>query len=495
MGGPRLFLPPDLCYQKFTKCPWQSNSFNTSNKNTTFCVVSERMKEVDSKINIVVLGGSMTDGHEANGCCCTENIDSRCSNINSNFSCVIDQEFNRHYGNEGSTVCRWSFMFHKWFESIAPLSTVVVHSLALSGHTSEKMAIILGEVMKNRNIPMLTGSDIVFIDHSVNDGFSLNTEEEMQKLAVAVEKLLLEIYDRSSETSLPQVILLQEDLVHNPERLRIVYEAVAAKYQIPLWSFVEAVMSVESNFSKIVYSQAAEAHFPWSGGQGHVPWHMHLLYADFIATRTLMEIEKCFGLKSNYHSIVDLPRSITSSCRRKDRILSFFAQGFYSDTSKTTEQPIKKLGLNYGNSSVIRWELQVDHPGKPAGWIYQTSEQNCINDTLSFNIKTVQDYALKEKQVSNYSILVEYLQTYEGAGAVDISICGNILTRLYALRDDWNTSKISTAESTVISFNASATFLGCAKIPPSLDFTNVCTGATTTQKKFKLLLVSLCRNI
>ena len=210
---------------------------------TSLCHVHQQLSNVNATIRVFVLGGSFTLGRSSRGCCCSPQVDIRClSNTCSETREPVD----------GSTTCRWSnflqLFFNKYFK--APVEVINLSSTAQSSDKTLQA--------NSKHLVNLTQNDIVFLDHSVNDGFYFHRPGYDKTLLTSVEHLIRFIIT-ASHNHPPTIILLEmwpfpyggytsreryDKLAHTKQDYSSVYRKLVQYYSIPLWSYKEMVRTV-----------------------------------------------------------------------------------------------------------------------------------------------------------------------------------------------------------------------------------------------------------
>ncbi len=169
---------------------------------TSFCKLRQHLADPTAEVRIIIVGGSVTVGTESGGCCCREKLEPRCAMFSSQVCPLIsanDEQF-----------CRWSNLFATWLKSYSRAKVTMVNA-AISGADSKHMAeIVADELHQKHGIKYLTDRDIVFIDHSINDGISSKTTTGFRDVSNGIQNLLLAFRRLSHNASWPSMVILEQ---------------------------------------------------------------------------------------------------------------------------------------------------------------------------------------------------------------------------------------------------------------------------------------------
>lgn len=275
---------------------------------TSFCSAYSTLHNVagaaGNHTRIVILGGSVTGGTYAGGCCCVKEVDRRCTlSAKINTICALDNQ---------KGICSWSEHFKRWANAVFGdrVSVILIcgggcHSLCMSNDLLVKF--------QEKGIRTLTSSDIVLIDHSVNDGETWRLKSQVPILEHALSSLIRKIYHASTEGSWPTVVLLEHwpfpsgmneriknatDIPPGSVDYSTMYSTIAARFELPVWSYKDVVWSrfvendpVQSKFRR--YLLFLNNRLKKYGMDSHPPFYVHLFYADLIAALLLSEFQRC----------------------------------------------------------------------------------------------------------------------------------------------------------------------------------------------------------
>ena len=429
-----------------TKCPLSKQSLLASAEASnrwpilhSFCYLREIMASMRNEVRIFVLGGSVTFGSAAHGCCCDKSLDIKCS-----FAWANDMECGT---GDVSFNCRWSNAFVHWLKSISR-AKVSWYNYALGGATSSYMAEALANKILDDQITAFRSSDIIFLDHSVNDVLSEPfTSSRLNKMQYGLESLVKKIYSLSTINSWPTVILLEvwpfSSRSYNLTREKLdyqnVYRSVAKEFKLPLWSYRDTVdYMVRKNASSVPYltfeHNVLHAH-------QHPPWYVHRLIADILAANFLREMWKCHA--GNGKTPETRPTNEMTS--------SFVPMGVWKEEDHCdpdvpvymdiTAQRAKNHGVHAPVKIAIdpekSWLLMEDRPGK-YGWVTTRTSNRTMVSSITFSFPANHNTTARE-----ILLKFHYLRTYKNAGRVTSYACGNRATVFDALWSDFNTNHIS----------------------------------------------------
>ena len=222
------------CYQSsVTDCPITRKHFEIAarrfqwNVSDSICRLQEAIF-LQTNINIVYIGGSVAFGVNAGGCICNEYIDSRCRFDPSKLLISFQ-------GQEESKLCTWGYALYRWFKGMFKDSTKVhfydfSRSATSSGASAENLPFAFAE----HNL-RLTSSDLVLIEHSVNDNF---------KPKNFFENLIVSIFEHSKINSYPTIIAMASDIGNGYQN---VYEEIGRYYNLYMLSRKDLVENLNDN--------------------------------------------------------------------------------------------------------------------------------------------------------------------------------------------------------------------------------------------------------
>lgn len=241
------------CSEK-SKCPVIKQHIDDASSNIpnqqslhSLCKFKENIgrSNPNTKSKVIILGGSMTIGTKAEGCCCSASLDQKCSHIpNMDYGCKVK------WVSGVVTVCSWISYFQRWLDKISS-NNIEFINLAHGGWTSPYSAQNLISEFTRTGIDKLTSDDVILIDHSINDGECLtDSSYRRDTLQSGLQNLIHMILSSSEEHSWPTIILLETwpypdiqrhaRMKNDPPDLydyRFSYYNVVEAYKIPLWSY------------------------------------------------------------------------------------------------------------------------------------------------------------------------------------------------------------------------------------------------------------------
>lgn len=147
-------------------------------------------------IKLIFFGGSMTKGSDTEGgCCCVDAIDSTCLSLS---AC------RRYNGKGNDPYCGWTGHISRWFQSAFPHVNFEFVDLSDHGHTSLVSANVFGQMIDKLHTN-ISSRDIIFLDHSVNDGWGYEPKNKL-----GLETLIRAIIHNtiSSDGGWPNIIVL-----------------------------------------------------------------------------------------------------------------------------------------------------------------------------------------------------------------------------------------------------------------------------------------------
>lgn len=355
-------------------------------------------------INVFVSGGSVTVGNWAGGCCPAEG----CSPKDS-----LGFQLN-------SPPCTWSYRLAQWLNSTFE-AHVNFYNIGDHGRSSVFMVDELATKLSAVQAKPFTSSDLIFLDHSVNDnaggvditGFSVEN---------AMEMLIRRIYHHSEPKSLPTIVILDADpRPHNGIEQYPYYQAyekVGRHYDIPVWSYRDSVLSTFSNVNQSQY--VGFLNFSRNiGHDTHPGWPVHLFMADLYAGIFKHDTEKWCDLNSaenramyalqwqqRKRTMSELPLPLSANatflCEKELLSLSY-------DIVKENLSPVGSYRFEPERGG---WNLSVDMVGRSGGFLVTNAATDHARVVFSMNISTRE---LVEKKVK-FQLFLHYLRSYDNGG-------------------------------------------------------------------------------
>lgn len=473
----------------------------------SLCNLQKVLLNPEEIINIVVLGGSVTAGSASFGCCCNKELDSKCIP-------PADSKQKWCGRDDISYLCRWHDFLLRWMDALGEARIQRVDAFE-GGATSPYMAEKLGPILHSYDIKQLTSKDIVFIDHSVNDGMSFSSKIRHNTLDQGLESLILRILHLSEPGSWPTIILLEQwpyvsariirdnippvDGSSRPFDYIHAYERIAREYSLPLWSYRDVVWSPEaysSNMSSFISYLRFEHNNNFASQ--HPPWYINLFYADLIASSLSREILDCSARQRSQISM-NISAWMLNHHLKEDVIHCREDIPHLIDMSAANvlHNPSHNIG-SYVTNSTSAWGVVEERHGK-VGWVDEIDEGNCTNfySSIFFPIPSNSNKTSPSIDPGSYMLRIHYLRTYFNAGKVTVYLCGNKITTLDALWEDHETYKYSYNDIYTLEYNARGVDDICNrnKAPQRLEFRHSCVSdpiPARNRNKFKIVSVRLC---
>lgn len=452
-----------------TKCPIRENDVMNAIERTkswnnfhNLCSIREKLHEPTEKINLIILGGSLTLGSGTWGCCCVKSIDKKCYDYGKYSKSFFFKDSAAYCGSESHELygdvakeCSWPVYLYKWFKGKTLDASINLINLAESGSTSMYKSERVIDQLKRKNISHLTESDIIFIDHSVNDANSYNIKLNGNNFSYdqwvnGLESLIRRLYFHSKQESFPTIIILEQfpyNSMRTPEYNNYdtsspsysnAYSYVARKYSLPLWSYKDLVTS-DSLGDGVDYLR-----FQQIANDGlHPSWFIHLYFADLIASIITLTFHECLidninNIKSHVipkkeqiYDKLPSPHSLLNTSYCSDSTPYLHISGDMINNNRTNEI----IGKYEYNGT---WFINGNHESKLRRSGFISSYFNRSYDEISVLRFSLIDNTKSWLNSETPSILkIHYMRTYLDAGVVDIVICHNYIGTLDALWADY----------------------------------------------------------
>lgn len=413
-------------------------------------------------VNVVVLGGSVTMGFGAHGCCCTE--DDKCTRVAAyNQTCSEDYTYSRSIAAPRLTVptptylvptsysCAWSGRLVRWLnrEFGGPGTNTVfrLKNLGEGSANSQHTSNVLHKQLKQANLT-LGPDDLVFLDHSVNDaGYTPKVGEGS---TFGLERLIRKVLMHSAAGHPPPIILIESYPYLYPESNRRNYADLSRHYSLLHWSYRGVIdgLAAAGSASSAPFDEHLRLHH-LTFQDIHPSWHLHLFFAELVAGNVRRAVQSClssapppacpprpapfvrFATPEPFHN---LPKD--AQCSRTVRpLLSIDAV----DVAAGAVSAARCVG---SVRAAAGWALVEDRPRK-FGWVVDadllgaSSSYSAVaaadtagggsshNVTLVFAPHLGAASALAALPDRARLILrVAFLATYSNAGIADVSFCG-----------------------------------------------------------------------
>lgn len=464
---------------------------------------------------IIILGGSTTRGKHSQGCCC--DMDSTCPSHKASNPCY-------HYSpivDDDNVQCGWVDFFRPFISKHFP--NVDVINLAIPATTS--LYYYLNDIESNSQYSSMkeygvNSNDLVLIDYSVNDQVELKNDLKMVEFGIEglvryflkldVGVIILESWPRGHlVTSEADHKNHYVDPKHDDISYTVAYRRVARHYNIPIWSYRNAVMDPYMDKNQINLADYAR----WKlipAQLNHPYWYAHLFMADMYAGALLTHLSIC---KSNlYMQNKSIKDKNTKSYAEFDTIptalshhastlgCSKFARMFEpidavieykKQLSNESQYFLNRAGSIY-EPYIVGWKLYEERKGKP-GWIIQannglTDRDNIVH--IPLNVTNIGFYD------GNYKIVIKiaFLRTYQNAGQINIFLCNQSIGIIDSLWPEYQVKKYSVSQ---IAYISASEFLCKKSELVELKLVHELNNDTTTLKvrgdqKFKLISISYC---
>jgi hypothetical protein len=447
---------------------------------------SPKLSPVTSKeppVRIIILGGSVTAGHETEGYCCSNThltpaqshlVDKRCNIANDCINYFKNILPHLHHDDSVSWVKYLS-------RALAHNSNipVEVYSLAAPGTTSNYMASHISGYL-NKLPPIRNNTnDVIFIDYSYNDGRVFQGPKRSM-LDQAIESLvrnILTAYPLAPDVR-PYIILL-ESYVHshgvfgrkcggyergggnikggvaaactsNEKKMNpiteqsndysVAYRRIARHYGLQIWS----TRNIYWNY----YRQDQ-----WSPSflnymiQGHPPWHVHLYWAD--AYLSVMK----YALRDHLAAL-DSAKQLDEDRNARDSLIDPLvkAEDMSSQQCDWTSPLLADLSFDFsGNINHFSsytavppnsWIFVKDGGDKP-GWITQPGfrAHSLVVPLNTSNLLKWSTGLSKQERLDRLDnrdivLILSYLKSYEKMLTVSLELCNHTVATENALWPD-----------------------------------------------------------
>lgn len=287
-------------------------------RTSNFCHLQNLLQRADETVNVIVYGGSITLGRHVEGCCCNSELNpSSCYPHNTCIDILGD--------------CTWHRNLFRWLKLY---SKAKINHLDFStgGFTSTMLNEGFYNDLQINNITKFTSNDIIFLDHSANDGSILtSTKERFEKFGKELDLLIDKIYDMSE--TYPTVIFLEmypfavrfkewdfsneSSIIHSnrpyphnnsyfPFDYVDIYRKIAINRGVTVWSYRNMIWSKISDSFEMKNSISYLRFMRNTLHDIHPGWPVHLFYSDLIANLILQEFTSCTAAgKSTSSPLID----------------------------------------------------------------------------------------------------------------------------------------------------------------------------------------------
>ena len=155
-------------------CNWSRHLETRQSENSDSNLDSE--SDPPSPVNIIVFGGSVTEGKWTHGCCCgswqcpefSEHCSKMHEEINNTTGLTDSNDIERH-SHEYIRYCAWPRYIFDHITTKFPNATIHTFNLGIDAFSSERMYGRLDEKLATVGIQRFSSSDLIILDHSMND--------------------------------------------------------------------------------------------------------------------------------------------------------------------------------------------------------------------------------------------------------------------------------------------------------------------------------------
>jgi hypothetical protein len=411
-SGSRFICPLKEKYIPITMAAFE-------NASSQVCHSLRALKEHKSKhpVNLILFGGSVTGGQLSGGC-----LENSCTEVDSEGVCVTGRGYD----------CAWyhgvvKYLQHR-YENPKNLNVV---DLSVRGTSSCTLPYMLAQKLESANVT-LSSRDLVLYDYSVNDGVSLTTRAQLQRLRHCIAVTLERLAQHSQDGSAPAVILLEYfpfksldlgGLYPDPDSYTKSYREVAKEFHLPVISYRDLFWHPMFREDLKHYPRLEDIlEFKWAEKpmDMHPPWVGQYVYADVVTGALHLTHQLCHNRMGVSLKEIAVNKSMAFTVGGSEVLLN--QEATTANTRFLTAKEVKRLP--YG------WHLYQDRLGKP-GWIV---EGNLTNVALMLNASSVPDYKIMSNashvfnasSLSAYQILGNVSQIFNASSLSAYQILGNV---------------------------------------------------------------------
>jgi hypothetical protein len=474
-----------------------SSSGNKPNKKPT--VSTSSSSSAIAVMNVIVVGGSMTAGHDLLcGCICTHDLDPRC-NSDLNDRCTGKPE-----------PCTWEMHFSDWLKKQYPNINVKNFNFARGGVESSFHASFLSDRIHDNHI-QLNEHDLFILDSSCNDAGLVSIIENKVGLEALIRRIQYIMAQALNQPFIrPTIIIIEQfpfpaniqgyyifpnkELKHRD--YANIYEDLASHYNLLLWSVRDVYWSyydesIEAS-QRYPIAPIADDNDKSSNPMHryvHIPWFGSLFMADLLAAcflqtlkdrnraTKLTSIESSSSIQLEAGSSTELNGTIDNTIINNennnnndydaitDINISYPPQELYNhssisksycneskpflirNVSSTTFHP---TNLNeYELTPQVGWREYIDYHDAPGYMINKFSDpqQRSLSFKFEFNVpEGIRSNRYKLYEWWRAKVLkIVFLRSYERMGAAKVFICGVEARKAYldGLHSDYRHYKVS----------------------------------------------------
>lgn len=312
--------------------------------------------------------------------------------------------------------CTWGAFLTRWFKDQFPDIHFEIHMMAASGFSSDYIA---EELLLFFKYPF-SSTDIIFLDHSVNDAVTGN-------FIIGFESLIRRIYHLSIGPVRPVVIVL-EQFYKNKNGYPEVYRVVAERYQLILWSFVNVGTEASTHSAT---THPALARIP--NYSLHPPWYIHKLLSELYATAILRYIT------TNEEDRISetLPNNETLLENYSLPIPLLNVSVFDNSTCSNSYYPLLARpdpSKSHQYRSTHEWTISVNEQ-KSVGWSVTSSDAKNHQPKLSFPVSF--EPIAQYQNLSEIFVKISYTRMPPDGGFADVILCGEKIVTNEHLSSLW----------------------------------------------------------
>jgi lysophospholipase L1-like esterase len=334
----------------------------------------------------------------------------------------------------------WAGRFETWFRSAFPHSKLYVHLKAQGSTTSFYAFRVLQKIKFH--------ADLYIVEYALND--DAKSEDSRKKLAYITEAIIRHVYRNTSSKAGndgPALVYVDVNAITKWEdNAEKVHQTVCDAYNVPLVSYRRAIFdqfeacrptrsplmppSSTAN-KKYCVPNPNPGHLErrrfklWDGGV-HPTEGTHQLVAQTLA-HYIAQLVSLYNRTGYSDPEVRLPfpeRTIFASSQSISHhkldacpvIMTDFSSLGSEDTSNVTQAKV-----NFLPRFVSEWTFRVDRPGKPFGWIAESSENDRRSSySTEFSSYFNGNILIFPVFMMTGSIYITYLSSYENSGVFEV---------------------------------------------------------------------------
>lgn len=475
-----------------------------------------KIHKLPKRMNIYVLGGSMTDGSSTDcKCLCYKSRDRKCT--------ASLSPKDEHGERCSSRMCSWVAYFKNWVEKFS--NNYLQIKLILLAKSGQSTTVAAATIVNQLAGVRITSNDLFLLDHSVNDAVSVRSND----LKNGLELLIRRIFSLS-DIGRPSVVLVEQFLFGNLSIMSgkhravdtsnnfdygTTYRVLSEHYKLPIWSVRRSMDTYGT------YNGTGGYKFPAYHPlhlHTHPPYVQHLYAADVLSAVFVSTVKRCLSDVVDLDVKYEVPKPLfvgddNNICTAKSRYIIYAPA-----TAKNSPLPSVRVYENSASAKAAGWRQYVDSHNVP-GWII-TKVANMSKNQLDFAFHSINQHAkpkdwsqrlsyihrnvtmMKEAHVnlSALTLTFTYIHSHSNYGAVVPYICNRRIPSIPlvdALQHDVKFTLPHTIEYKFTEAEAEA----CSSLPANdrkIRFEYMTKGLTSMDKRgemrFKLCSLYLCTN-